>query len=229
MATSDIHVLGAATLNERIRTNKRGVSRSRFTIDIEGESLGISLDPAAYGKPVAEAIAALFKERIRSIAAVAKPATIHAREVARRAVARGELWAMRRYSGGKIGTREPGQSNRLFNDSGRFAESFVVGARPGDEGFTVNVAANRLSPDTLNNGGRAALERIWQRLAQLVPELGDVSLLMSSVPIRRAISQAVKDNVQRVADVRADRVRQVVSARLQFFKQAGSALLSAVG
>lgn len=212
MANDDVHVLGAATMRERITTNKNGTTRSRVTIEISGESVGIGLDPRAYGKPVAEAIAELYRERIMSITSMAAPATLKAREVAKRALAKGKSWAVKRYGGGRIGTLEPDQSDRLFNDSGRMAKSIVVGAREGDPNFTINVAANRLDQNT---AGAAGVQKIWTRLVQLVPELADVSLLLSSIPVRKAVGQAVKDNVVRVADKGSAAVRQLVQARMQ--------------
>lgn len=215
-------------MRERVRTNKAGVSKSRVTMEISGESIGIGLDPRAYGRPVSEAIAQLLRERIQQITAVAAPATIKARSAFKKAVGEGKLWAMKRYSGGKIGQRDPGQSDRLFNDSGRFAESIAVGARPGDSAFTVNVAANRLSPDTLS-GGRAALERIWQRLLQFIPELRDPAQLLSSIPVKKAVNEAVRDNVVKVGDARVNRVRQVMSARMNAAKAGLTFLRSLAG
>lgn len=230
MADDDVHVLGAATLRERIRTNRAGVSKSKFTIEVSGDSIGIGLDPKAYGSPVAAAIAELFKERIRSIASMAAPATVAAREAAKKALARGEAWATKRYGGGKMGTREPAQSDRLFNDSGRFAESIVVGSQPNDANFTINVAANRLSPGTLNGNALGALERIWQRLVQLVPEFGDPKKLMDSIPVRRSVDQALQSNIMvAVADKAADVRRKAKAAQMAFFRQASSMLLNLAG
>lgn len=137
-----------------------------------------------------------MREKIKGITATASPATIKAREVARRALLKGEAWAVKRYGGGKMGTRIPAQSDRLFHDSGRFIESIVAAAAK-DGTFRVNVAANRLSPDTLN-GGQGALEKIWARLVQLVPEFQDVGLAMQSDDVLRARVNAARGMITKL-------------------------------
>lgn len=223
MANDDVVVLGAATLRERIRTNKAGASKSKFTIEVSGESIGIGLDPKSYGAPVAAAIAELYKERIRSITATASAATVRAREAAKAAFARGEAWAMKRYGGGRIGSLEPGQSDRLFNDSGRFAQSIAVGSQPGDANFTINVAANRLSTTTIS---AAALQTIWQKLVSLVPEFADPKKLMDSIPVRKSIDEALKANVIVGGEKTEELRRKVKTAGIALLKRAGSALVS---
>lgn len=213
MPQDDVAIIGAATMRERVRTLKSGATRSRVTLEIEGDSIGVGLDPRAYGKPVAEAMAELVRERIKTIAARAAPATIAARKRAKKALAEGAAWATRRYAGGRIGTREPDQSDRLFNDSGRLAESIAVGARPGEEGFTVNVAANRFDASTFG-GGIAALQRMYQRLIEFIPELREPRLFFDNIGVRKAVNDAIHDNIVRVAEKNANAVRQLVQARI---------------
>lgn len=168
------------------RTNQN-TGRQRFSVQIKPDPKGpiaINLDPVTLGKPVAEAIAHHLREKMKSIAASASPATIRAREAAKRALQRGEQWAMKRYGGGRIGTREPGQSTSLFNDSGRFADSIV--ARASKDGvWRINVAGNRLDPQTAN-GGTAGVLKIWTRLVELVPEFADMNALMAASDVVRA-------------------------------------------
>lgn len=225
MANDDVVVLGAATLRERIRTNKAGASKSKFTIEVSGESIGIGLDPKSYGAPVAAAIAELYKERIRSITATASAATVRAREAAKAAFARGEAWAMKRYGGGRIGSLEPGQSDRLFNDSGRFAQSIAVTAKPNDKSFTIDVAANRLSTTTISAG---ALQTIWQRLVSLVPEFADPAKLMDSIPVRKSISDAIKANVITAGEKLDETKHKLRAAQIGAMKKAAGAFLSLV-
>lgn len=193
MPSDDIMMIGATNLQQRTRSGGKA-TKARYTVEVSGDTLCIGTDPKALGRPVADAIAELFKSRIRDIAAVASAATQRARASAAKALAAGKPWAMKRYAGGKTGAMTPG-GNRLFNDSGRLEKTIAVGAN--EESFVVNVAANRFNPETLDNGGLAALERVYARLLEFVPELGDAALLMDSVTIRRAIEQGVKDSVVR--------------------------------
>jgi pimeloyl-ACP methyl ester carboxylesterase len=165
------------------RTNIK-TGKQRYSVTVKADKLAINLDPVALGAPVAQAIAHHLRERVKAIAASASPATIRAREAARRAFLRGEAWAMKRYAGGKMGARLPAQSEQLFNDSGRMAESIVANASK-DGVWRVNVAGNRLSADTLN-GGAAAVVAIWTRLLELVPEFADMGKIMQASDVVRA-------------------------------------------
>lgn len=182
-------------LNEGLESRTTKSGKQRFSIKITAEPIIINTDPKALGAPVAQAIAHHLREKMRAISAVASPATIRAREVARRALLKGEAWAVKRYAGGRMGSRIPAQSDRLFNDSGRFAES-IVAAAASDGTWRVNVAANRLDPATLN-GGAGAVERIWQRLVALVPAFGNIGALLEESDVVRARIRAQETMIRK--------------------------------
>jgi hypothetical protein len=197
MPTDDILVLNDYGLTERSRVTAAGSIKRRYTVEFRAEPIVHNLDPVALGKGPAIAIADFLRTRIAAIGAEAAPATIRARQAAAKAVAAGKAWATKRYAGGRIGAMAPAQSTALFNDSGRLVRSIVAGAtRSGS--YVVNVAANRLDPNTLDNGGTAALRRIVDKLRQYVPELGDPALLMDAIPIRRAVQDATKAMLQKL-------------------------------
>jgi hypothetical protein len=159
-------------LNEGLETrtnNKTG--KTRFSVRIEAEPVFVVTDPKTLGAPVAQAIAHHLKQKTLGIGQVASAATLKARQVAELAMQVGKPWAMKRYAGGKIGSKPPNTSDRLFNDSGRFAESITANASS-DGAWRVNVAANRLS------GPPETVQRIWRRLLELVPEFGNIALLL---------------------------------------------------
>lgn len=198
MGRDDIMVVndyGGGSLTRRTRTitDKAGNSRagkSRYTVEIKSEPLLIQTDPKALGAAPAIAIRDHLKQRVGDINETASPNTIKARLSAQKAVMQGQPWAMKRYSGGRIGTRAPARTDRLFNDSGRLVESIAVAAR-GDS-WIINVAGNRFDPSTLN-GGEAALMRIIERLRDLVPEWGDARKLVDVLSVQRAIRQSLSD------------------------------------
>lgn len=198
MADSDVYVLNdynGSSLTRRTPRLKSGRSgKARYTVTISSEPLLIQTDPKALGAGPAAAIRDLLKQRTEDITATASEATMKARLSAQKAVMNGERWAMRRYSGGRIGTRAPARSDRLFNDSGRLIESIAVGAT--SKGYVINVAGNRFDPSTLN-GGEAALLRIVDRLRELVPEFGDPKLLLDSLPVQRALRDGAREMVQK--------------------------------
>lgn len=157
-------------------TLKRRVSKSgkaKFTVEVKSEPLIFDLDPKNLEPGIAQAIAQELRERVEGITAEAAPGTLKARENERKAYAAGKPWAVKRFSGGKMGPTPPTTSTRAFNNSGRFAQSIVAGAAAGGR-WIVNFAANRLDPSTGN------VERIWNRLIQLVPAFANIGLLYNS-------------------------------------------------
>lgn len=168
------------------RVSKTG--REKFVVTVRSEKIVHNFDAKSLGAGVAAAIAKHIKDRIKAIPGTVRVNTLRARKSAARAVGRGAGWALKRYSGGRTGPTPPMAGAQLFNDSGRLANSLVVG--PKGDGYTINVAANRFSPETLDNGGSSALAEIGRRLAQYVPELSNPSMLMDSIPIRHAVQNA---------------------------------------
>ncbi len=175
-------------LNESYSTRTRKSGKVVTTIDVISEPLVHDIDAKQLGRGPAEAIAQFLRDRIAGIAERASEATIKRRQSAAK-----KNDQPRRYSGGRIGPMPPNQSDRLFNDSGRFVRSIVAAAA--SDRWIINVASNRLSADTLNAGKQgspqAALEFIKTRLVQLVPELADPRRLMDSIPVRKAIEEGM--------------------------------------
>lgn len=200
----------------------RASGKSRYTVEIKSEPLLTETDPRVLGRGPAEAMAKHLRDRVEGISTQAAPATIKARQVAARAVAKGEQWATKRYSGGRLGLMQPHQSDRLFNDSGRLVRSIVVGAK--EDSWIINVAANRLHPDTLN-GGEAALLRIFQRLRELVPEWGDARALGDVLSVRRAIRDGLDEALQKAeergAALKIQRMKTIANAALQVLRAVG--------
>lgn len=228
MADDDVVILGAANMRERTRTLKSGEKRSKYTVEITGDSIVANFDPRAWGKPLADAIAEFLRERISGITAVASAGALAARARAKKAFEAGRPWAMKQYAGGKIGAMPPAQTDRKFNDSGRLAASIVVAPNEKDGAFTINMAANRFKPE-LVKGGAAGVTRIFESLKQYVPELGDVSKLMDSIPIRNAMKQTIADNLFKAvtaANVKAEELRrQYAQQKIAVFKAVAGLVL----
>ncbi len=173
----------------------RSSSRDRMTMTIKSEPLVFNLDPKALGASVTGPIAEVLRERVSMISSPASEGTLRYRDRALKAFVQGKRWAVKRYSGGKIGSIPPARSNSLFNDSGRFARGIAVGATK--DGFVVNVPANRLDPTTTD--GDAGVIRIWQKLVALVPELASPEMLMNDLRVRRGIEQGVAGVITKAA------------------------------
>jgi hypothetical protein len=211
MPSDDVHMIGAANFKARTRTNKSGATKTRYTVEVSGDTILTNTDPKSLGKGPAEAIAAVIKERISSISATASQATIRARAVAAKAFAAGEQWAVKRYSGGRTGPMPPNQSNRAFNDSGRLAASIAVGAQ--SESYVINFAANRWDP-TQVKGGEAGLARIFDMLKTHVPELADARRLLDSIPVRKAIRDGLAAAIQKADERTVELKKQRMSAAI---------------
>lgn len=196
-------VLNDFGLAERRRTTSKGTT-SRYTVTINAEPIIHTFDANALGKGPAEAIAEAIRKGIRDIGEFAKPSTRARREQAKRALAAGDRYETARYSGGRTGPTTPHQTDRLFNDSGRLAESITVNAQR-DATWTVNVAKNRLDPSTFV-GGLSALLPMFERLRNLVPALQGPEQLARIPEVAQSLVDAhrllVRD-LKRVNETRA--------------------------
>jgi hypothetical protein len=246
----DLIVLGTGNLQRRDRTNKAGVTKQRYTVKVSGDSILVQTDASALGQGVAEAMANVLRNGIRGITAKASQATLNwrksavaaltgnaaHREVLRSSFAKKEIaagrgrllgntgeWARRRYSGGRLGAMSPNQSDRLFNDSGRLADSIAVGSTK-DGYWVVNVAANRFDPSTLGGDG-GALTRIYRRLVELVPEFGDPARLMANHEVNGALVDGIKGLIQkadeRTLELKKQRMQAVMGLARQLLRGVG--------
>lgn len=153
-------------INQGLEMRTGASGKARFTVRVVSEPLVISTDPSFLAMKPALAMGEFFRQKVAGITAKAAPNTLRARHTALKAFVQGKEWAMKRYSGGRMGSMPPLRSEEAFKDSGRFAKS--IAATKGKDGtWRVNVAANRFDEST--SGG---FERIWNRLVQLVPEFG---------------------------------------------------------
>lgn len=177
-----------------LRRRVSSSGKEKFTVDVIGEPLVFQLEDKTIEQAVAASIASTLRAKVEGITAQAAPATIKARQVAAKAFGAGKPWARKKYSGGKIGAMPPNQTDRAFNDSGRFAKSIVAGAAKGK--WIVNVAANRLDPTTGN------VARIWQRLVSLVPEFANHALLFQAPAVAKAVSGALQSFVAKAPATR---------------------------
>lgn len=188
-------------LQERERTSKAGNTTVRYTVTITGTPLPHDLNPRELGRRPAEAMAEHLRARIRTLQASASHGTIDQRKAAAQAYDRGEAWALKRYAGGRLGPKRPGMSDKLFNDSGRLADGLIArpvgtsGVRPGNPNeWVINVAASRFDPSTLTGpegrDGLAALQQIYHRLVELIPEFGNPQQLVNVPSVRKAIEDS---------------------------------------
>lgn len=223
----DIFVLNGYGLTERSRTNKSGGTKRRYTVDIKAEPIIHNLDPVALGKGPAIAIAKFFRDSISAISAAAAPRTIKAREGARRAFDHAQQRKSKksgktiggdpRYTGGKLGPMQPNQTHQLFHDSGRLIKS-IVAQLAGDQ-YVVNVAANRFSPETLDNGGTSALQRIFSLLRTYVPQLGDASMLMDALPVQAAVRAATAAMIHKADAAASDSSLEVLKQLMEIGRE----------
>ena len=118
----------ATTTSIRRRTSARGKVSERVTVDIKSEPLVHMFDDAALGAGPAQVIRNELEKAIKGITTFAHPNTIKRRNYAKAAMESGQApkSVRKRYSGGRIGTKLPKGSARLFNDSDRLSEGLFV-------------------------------------------------------------------------------------------------------
>lgn len=182
---------GGVTFEERTRTSATGSTSVRYSLSIEAEPILNILDGVYLGAGPANAIKDILIKQTKNILAVAKPATLAARQKARQALANGKAWAVDRYAQGRAkSTPEPGsQGVRIGNDSGLLANGWYVMQNPVEQSFTVNVPASRFTPETW--GGTMASLQTWiARFVSLVPALADPRSILEDETFTRAVAKS---------------------------------------
>lgn len=152
-------------LNDGLEMRSNASGKQRFVIRRVTEPIVISTDPVMLAMKPAQAFALYLRQKIQAVSASPAANTLRARRTELAAFIRGKPWAMERFSGGRMGSTPPMRSEQALNNSGRLAKS--VAATKGKEDWRVNVAANRLDERTTHS-----FERVWNRLTELVPEIG---------------------------------------------------------
>ena len=152
-------------------------------ISVKAEPIEHTFDDDKLGEGPAKALAKLVSEQIKAITKTASDATIAARERGRRALARGAGWAVRRYGG-----RPPTGSQRMFNDSGAFAE---LVAQLASGVWQVITSPNRL--DQPRFGDPADFADMMRRLRELVPAL---RAPLEQPEVRKAVENATSGMIK---------------------------------
>lgn len=190
---------GLGTFEKRSRTTSRG-TKDRFSVSIRSEPILHAFDNLPLGRGPAEAIADVLRDKIGGVAATASPSTLLYRRRARDAFERGAKWARKRYAGGRTGAMPPGQTDRLFSDSGRLAKTIAVRENKVEGTWTVNVAANRFSTQTFTEQD---LSRMVERLRQFVPELGDARKLATHREVNEAVARSLDQMLRKARMINA--------------------------
>ena len=211
--TQDVIVINEG-FQERRRTTGAG-TKSRYTLTVTAEPIIHDFSEEKLGQGPAEAIRDAIIKQIKAIGEVANLATIKRRKQATDALARGVSSAVKRYSGGRTGTKAPSGSVRLFNDSGRLADGIFVRQNTEEKNWTINVPANRLDPSTFKNQGDFV--SMVNRLRSYVPVLANP---FSDRDVAKAIENGMSEVLIRVLqkgeDLRAARAK----AAMGLIKQA---------
>lgn len=189
--TQEVVVLndfGNMRVEERQRTTSEGTT-SRYTMTLTAEPIIHDFAALKLNPEVAKAIGELIKKQIGDIKEKADAATIQKRNYAEKALGLGKSWAVKRYTGGRTGALPPkaAHAEHLFNDSGRLAQSIAVMQNTKEEGFTINVAANRLRPETFTGD---QFTRMITKLRELVPALRGGIEVLQDPTVREAINDA---------------------------------------
>lgn len=182
--TQDVFVLNEG-FEERRRTTSRG-TKSRFTFSTRIDPVIVNLNELHLGKGPAEAIRLAVVNAIKGVAASVSVATILKRKYVKKAYEKGRDYAVRQYTGGRIKTTPPTDSDQLFTNSGRFATGIFVRQNPEERSWTVNVPANRMNESTFT---RAQLIEFANRLREHVPVLRDP---LASSTVRAAVAGSLE-------------------------------------
>lgn len=186
----DIVVINDVPDQFAARFGRRGASsrgKQRTSIEIVSEPLLHDFDENVLGAEPSEAIRALLEKQTKAVTEFASEATQAMRAKAEKAFNAGASWAVKRYSGGRTGAKPPNQTKRKLNDSGRLAEGYFVRENKEDRAWTVNVTANRLTPETFG----ARFEWFLSELRRLVPAIGDSREIGKDAGFQTAVSRSI--------------------------------------
>lgn len=176
---------GRTTVSQRTRAS----GKQTHTVEIKSAPVAVVVDATMLGLPVVEVLAETIRAQILDIGETCRPATLKARSIERRAYVMGVAWAVKRFTGGRLGATPPSfHTTRMFNHSGRLAKGIAI-RQIKDGSFVINCAANRLNPsDFVGGAAGAQYQHMVTRLVELVPAM--------SAPMAQG---AVIDMQQRVA------------------------------
>jgi hypothetical protein len=206
-----------ANLQVKDRVNAKGVvtgTRTFMTTTVKSEPITFMLDEGAVAKRAAEMLAQRIREQTEQITETVSAGAQAARRTAEKAFFAGKGWALKRYSGGRMGLIPPRVGeNRLMNHSGRLAESIVAAFVKSTKEWRINFAANRWNPKDWPDIG--TMQRAFQKWVDRVPVMQDAS---SDIGIRSAIKDTFADVVAkgqmdegyRAAKLRAERALKVL-------------------
>lgn len=211
-----------ANLHIKETTTSTGVrSKSYITTTVKSEPITFMLDEGAVAKAGAEMLARRIREQTQGIAEVVKPATAKARQAIEKAYAEGKAYAVKRYSGGRIGATPPvAGAVRMFNHSGRLARSIVARYVKSTKEWAINYAANRWRVEDFGSAAQMAVA--FQKWVDRVPVLQDAS---SDLGIQRAIRETFAEVIQK-QQMGADHKTAMAKgrAKLDRFRQVAGSL-----
>lgn len=215
---SDVIVINAAQM--KVKTRASGKARTVVTMTVKSEPITYNISPAALLTNAAVALASQIRQQTEDIQAKVKPSTAKARETAERAYAAGKSWAVRRYSGGRMGATPPRfGEQRQFNHSGRLAKSIVARYQEKAREFYINYAANRWRVEDFRSP--AHMDAAVQRWISLVPVLQDPG---ADIEVQRAFQRSHNEMVEKhrmgIDKRRAEAAGQLAVRVLQLAAQA---------
>lgn len=187
-----------ANLNIKERVNTKGVKtgyRTNITVEVHSQPVAVCLDESTVAKFIAQAYAKQVREQTKAIARPVKPSTAAARRKLEKAYSEGKTYALKQFSGGRIGVTPPVTgSNQSYNHSGRLADSIVAQLRGKDEKaeWVINYAANRW--DIKHWGDAAKMADAFRKWVDLVPVLSHPA---EDAGIIRAAKQMMAEVLQK--------------------------------
>jgi len=188
----------------RTRTSKKGKVSGRSVITWDAKAVKVGFDSAEIGKETAEAIALFMMQKIQEYPAPTSPSTFRRRLSS---TADGTPRDKKRYSGGKIGAKEPAQKATKWNDSGRLAAGIRV-RKVKDGSWVLNVPANRLSP-------QLGTAHLLKELMSDIPSMTNLSAMRNHLPIRAAMKREIDANFKKD-------LRKVAKESLNLFRALSS-------
>ena len=190
-----VNVFDGAKLERRERTTSTG-THVRMTMTIDAQPVVHDFGIETLTNRTRDVILKALRDALEAISAPASSSTLRRRDNAARGLAAGVAAYVDRYTGGRTTSAAPGTKRTYWNDSGRFAAGLFVMVNRKENGFTINVPANRLNPDPkFWGGGEAALIAAWRKLLELAPAFRGGQELLKVASVRSAIEGDIAGSI----------------------------------
>ena len=200
---------------------------TKTTIEFKAEEIAFDFDPTTLGSGPAKAILAMIEDDYSRITKTISANTAKQRKAQARAFAAGKDWAVKRFSGGRIGDTPPDAQSRTWGVNswrmrhGWFTRLQAAHKKNGPPRWFINMPKNR--GNTRDFRSTSAFRAFFKELKVQVPAL-DSAKLVKRKEWRDALESGVTDMAAKLTGTRNAKRAQLRRMQLGLAKQVAGLL-----